>query len=232
MKLHKTLLLHLILLSFLFPMICNGEETEVNQRKKIISALQAPRIITRLDWMFLRWELILNDGAMKKVLLDPFEEKENCQFGTIRLDENNNAIRVPILCTDDILKKTKQKRLDIIEERALGYLMLFNSMVWSGLSVDKFSEETFNGLKKIFSFDAEAIIKDQKGDIVDLIKIGSYEFGEKKLPKKEEKFSSNSMGSDLHYSRLSYIEEAAAAGRSLSSLSIDEMEGLSRVKRV
>lgn len=36
------------------------------------------------------------------------------------------------------------------------------------------------------SFNANAVIKDQKGDIVELIKIGSYEFGEKKLPKKEE----------------------------------------------
>ncbi|MBI5376949.1 MAG: hypothetical protein HZA77_16065 [Candidatus Schekmanbacteria bacterium] len=62
----------------------------------------------------------------KKASLDEFEARENCQFNPIRFDKESSAIRVPILCMDDILKNSKQKRLDIIEEWALRYLRLFD----------------------------------------------------------------------------------------------------------
>jgi len=119
----------------------------------------------------------------KKKLLDAFDEEESCSFGEIRLDKDRNAISVPIFCLDSILKYSKQKRLDIIEGWALTYLRVFDVTVWSGI---KTSEETLDQLKKLFTFDAVVAIQDQKGNIVENRKIGSYEFGERKFPSEEK----------------------------------------------
>ncbi len=177
MKFHKTPFLILIVLSFFFPLLANGGEPEATERKKIIGSLQTPQEISRLDWMFLQWQIRLNTNSPKKVLLDEFEEKESCIFGEIRLDKDKDAIRVPIICWPNFLKHSKKKRLDVIEEWALKYLRLFDASIWSG---SKSSTETLNQLRKLFTFDAIAVITDQKGNIVENIEIGSYEFGEKK----------------------------------------------------
>ncbi len=138
--------------------------------------------ISNFDWIFFKWEFKLNTMA-KKTLLDAFDEEENCGFGEIRIDKDKNAISVPILCVDNILKKPKEQRLEIIEKWSLRYLRLFDFIVWTG---SKSSEATVNQLKKVFVFDAVATITDQKGNIVDNIKIGSYEFGQKKLASQKE----------------------------------------------
>lgn len=176
MKFHKTPFLILIVLSFSFPVLANGGEPEATERKKVISSLLTPQEISRLGWMFLQWQVRLNT-SWKKILLDEFKEKESCSFGEIGLNNDKSAIRVPIICWNAFLKNSKQKQLDVIEEWALKYLRVFDYEVWSG---SKASTETLNQLRKLFTFDVLASIQDQKGNIVENIEIGSYEFGEKK----------------------------------------------------